>query len=284
MSDDANPNWITPREPTYVLCRADTDANRENFGLLWGRGSWKLAGLEAEHWGIARVPAYYNVRKGNEHTVGFRDHEIVYTAPLRRNLYWKLIALGADPTTFLEFQMAGDSAIARTGTYGTSVVGHRGIALAGISGESHAGQDGIAVVGDDGFAQAEDGGIAVAEGDDGCCIAIAGESGIALGLGKSGMKDITAGNGGIAIRRGVGGRCKAGERGIVIGDEAAGGANSIVIGETVSGGDGSLLIARHIVFETGASEIATGVVGQNDIEPHVKYIARNGVLELASRE
>ena len=216
--------------------------------------------------------------------MGFRDCERIAEGT-RRAALEALIHFGAQAESLATaLQVAQRDTIAKTANWGTSIAGDFGIAKSGCVGHSEAGANGIAVTSDHGRAYAGECGIAVADAEDGYSIASAGHGGVAVGIGISSMLEITAGDGGIAIRRGLGGLCEAGDHGIVVGgDVARGGANSIVIGEKVSGGPGSLLISRHRDFDSGTFETATGVVGENGIEPNERYIARNGVLERARR-
>ena len=282
-------DWITLTEPVYVLCDGENLASRpkdgdlDHRGLLWGRGNPNLAGLGDEPWAVVKVSSCYEIRKGHKTAVGFRDHDLVMEGT-RRAALEALIHFGAQAealTTAL--QVVDRGAVAQTPNWGTSIAGDFGIAKSGLVGRSEAGANGLAVTGDYGRAYAGEGGIAVVDAEDGYSIANAGHGGVAVGLGISSMLEITAGDGGIAICRHFSGLCEAGDHGIVVGGHVArAGANSIVIGEKVSGGPGSLLISRHRDFESGTLETATGVVGQNGIEPNVRYLAKNGVLERAS--
>jgi hypothetical protein len=294
-------NWIScPDAPVYVLCEPLDEsvppADRgEHRGLLWGKGDPLLAGLRSFVWAVAKVANYYEMESQYGGCVFFDTHEIVFEGK-RQEAVRSLIDYGADPAEIsVEVDIGAGLTVAKTGNWGTSVASSGGVAMSGDRGYAEAGFKGIARTNDAGYAEAasrgiawadeggearaDEGGVAIIDGDR-YGSATASRRGIAIGLGR--YNTVKAGEGGIAIAM-SNGKVSVGDHGIAVssrGDgEVYGGEHSIVVGRVVSGGLGSLLVSRRWIPETNTVHTAFDCVGQNQILPHVAYIAgADGIL------
>jgi hypothetical protein len=318
MQNRSSENWIKPENPVYVLCAGrelpggdyawplqaspypwsgpfEAEPDAEGFhGLLWGAGDWSLGGLRwSTYWAVVRVSAYVEVTSDDRRAVLFERGEVVFHGD-RPDALKTLIDLGADPSAFA-FEVrsvakgatvdvgdcgvarASDAGTARAGQFGWAQSGRYGISVAGSAGFARAGTWGIAVADEQGRAEAGDYGIAVSDGKR-YGTAKAGMNGVAMG--RENHKIAEAGQWGIAIVAALG-SAMAGPRGTAIGHfaRASAGRGGIAIGIVVSGDLGSLLVARSLTLKIEKLEYAMGIVGENGVEPFVRYRCAGGVLK-----
>lgn len=238
----------------------------------------------AGHGGVARVQA------GRVMMSVYPEHgsEPVEDTSRPDHLYSNPVVLRYDPSVerFPSLAVAGDD----------------GFAIA--DSEAHAGRRGVACVSEGGIARTGAHGLALCERG----LARAGERGVAWSRSAeyelhnfefpSLRGEAVVGWGGVAVASLPGaaaisgpdgvavamttGRARAGDDGIAIGSgsgmvEAHGGRNALVIARQgrVRGGDGALLVA----WDKGTGRWIHATVGQNGIEPGVRYVASNGRLE-----
>ena len=156
---------------------------------------------------------------------------------------------------------AGDKGTATAGDGGTATAGNWGTATAGYEGKATAGNRGTATAGDYGTATAGFGGTATA-GFGGT--ATAGNEGTAT-AGNRGTA--TAGNEGTATV-GNRGTATAGNRGTATAGD--GGTATVGNGGTATAGRGGML-QIYYYDRNNRRRIATTYVGENGIQPNVKY-------------
>jgi hypothetical protein len=310
MRDRSNEKWVRNDTPVYILCGSDElpgdgclglveaspDAERGIYGLLWGAGDCGQANLGwSQSWAVVKVLSFMERVSGDSRWVEFQEGEVVVNGD-RPGALRALIELGADPANFaFEFQSAENLAVASVGKYGVAHAPNNGIARSGPFGWAQSGCDGIAKAGFFGIARVEAYGLAVADevghavaGDYGVAVsdgkrfgyATAGTGGVAVGRGR--FKVVAAGEFGVAVAT-SGSSAIAGDSGVAIcySERASVGTSGIAIGQTVNGNLGSLLVATSCHPETGERSYATGIVGNDGIEPLVYYRCIGGALQRA---
>lgn len=193
-----------------------------------------------------------------------------------------------------DIAIAGDDGWAFAGCEGEATAGAQGIAFAGVDGTANAGYRGIAVADELGSAIAGDCGIAISEwkryGE-----AKVGDYGLAYGRGR--FKFIHCGDWGAAI--GDYSLVHAGNHGVAIGNgDIEAGTNGFVVSRrylmdfafsesgpslsdsmygSVAGGVGCLLI--DVTFNSsGRTNVVSGIVGSDGLEPSVRYRVRGGAF------
>jgi hypothetical protein len=242
-------------------------------GFLRGEGDGSLADWSSDAvWLVAEVETYVDL----EGKVKFPAANVIFAGSrleattIVKARYPDAAVIGANVAVedrrvavvgYRGTATAGDGGMATAGNWGTATAGDYGTATAGYRGAATAGDEGTATAGDEGTATAGYGGTATA-GDYGT--ATAGDYGMAT-AGDGGTA--TAGKWGTATA-GDGGTATAGDEGTATaGDEGTATAGDY--GTATAGESGMLQIYYH--DRNDRRRIATAYVGENNIQPNVKY-------------
>jgi hypothetical protein len=261
-------------------------------GLLWGEGAGDYLNWDTSaKWLVVEVdPADIEESMGK---VRFRFGNVVHCGDRLSATEYVRINGGAGRAISGGTATAGDSGTATAGYRGTATAGYRGTATAGDRGTATAGDRGTATAGYRGTATAGDRGTATA-GDSGTATAgdsgtaTAGDSGTATagysGTATAGYSGTaTAGDSGTATA-GYRGTATAGDRGTATagdsGTATAGDSGTATAGDsgTATAGDSGTVCIRYWDAKADRYRLAIGYVGENGIQPNVKYRLENGTF------